>query len=482
MGAVKVLIAGEGSKTLDIAKSLASKNRAVTIVSKNGAEGEILENSTALRHDPGTVRLDSLGLAMGDQDVAIIVGDDPADLRRAIENLKTQVHAENLVVIASDETVRRDYPDLIVRTETSIYREEFHEMMKRIQARKRLAEIREIARKAEKVLVIIWGNPDPDAMASAFALKTLLEEDAKAFEIAYTGVLSRPENIAMADTLDIPMRRFSMELIMPGTSVFTVDAQPSFFRFDGPVAFDVVIDHHPKEEEPACKVADVRTTYGATSTILTEYFLHNRRKIPRRVATALFFGLKTDTNNLTRNVSEADIRAFRLLRNLSDENIIRTIELSQMPMEVLGIFDQAIARKKIGGKTLLAHIGDVKNTDYPVYIADFFMRISGISAVIVSARHEQKLVVIFRSNGLRIDIGRIAERVLGPYGTAGGHRTMARAELDLSEIRKEALSLSEDALERWLVAKLSPDLKGLQHLLPARERSKTRRLRVPEDT
>lgn len=467
---------------MDIARSLASKTRTVTILTRNGAAGESPDNTTVLHHDPGSVRLGSIPLSMGDQDVTIIVEDRPADLRRAVENLKNQVNTENLVVITSDEAAHSNYPNLIVRTETSIYREEFHELLKRMQNRKRFGEIRDIARNASKVLVIIWGNPDPDAMASAFALKTLLEEDAKQVEIAYTGVLSRPENIAMADTLDIPMRRFSMDLIAPGTSVFTVDAQPSFFRFDGPVSFDVVIDHHPKEEEPACRVADVRTTYGATSTILTEYFLHNQRKIPRRVATALFLGLKTDTNNLTRNVSEADIRAFRLLRSLSDENIIRTIELSQMPMEVLGIFDQAIAKKKIGGKTLLAHLGEVKNTDYPVYIADFFMRISGIAAVIVSTRHENKLVVIFRSNGLRIDIGRIAERVLGHYGTAGGHRTMARAELDLAKIREETITLSDDAIERWLIEKLSPDLKGLQQLLPARERTSTRRLRTPDET
>ena len=467
---------------MDIARSLASKNRSVSILSKALPDGAALpQNSAAYPGDPGATQLNALGLTMGDQDVAIIVEDDPQKLRAAVANLTPQVNAENLVVITADETIRRDHPDIILRSETSMYREEFHEMLKRIQARKKLVEIRDIARAAAKVLVIIWGNPDPDAMACAFALRTLLEGDVKAFEIAYTGVLERPENIAMADTLDIPLTRFSMDLITPGTSVFAVDAQPSFFRFDGPVSFDVVIDHHPKEEEPVCKVADVRTTYGATSTILTEYFLHNRRKIPRRVATALFYGLKTDTNNLTRNVSEADIRAFRLLRNLSDENLIRTIELSQMPMEVLGIFDQAIARKRIAGKTLLAHIGEVRNTDYPVHIADFFMRISGISVVVVSVRFENKLVVIFRSNGLRIDIGRVAERVLSSYGTAGGHRTMARAELDLPKIAAESGSTSDEAVERWLVEKLAPDLKGLQALLPPKERTRTVRFRIPEE-
>lgn len=459
------MIAGEGVKAADIARSLLSKNRKVFVVTADPPNGEPPAGPTELyREDPGSFRLKDRGLTMGDEDVAIIVEDRPRKLRRAVENLRPQVHRDNLVVITADETLRADFPDLIIRTENSIYREEFHEMMKRIQARKKVAQIQEIAAGAEKVLVIIWGNPDPDAMASAFALKVLTEEHARGYEITYTGELSRPENVAMAELLDIPMKPFTMDRITPGTSVWTVDAQPSFFRFDGPVSFEVIIDHHPREEEYKAKITDIRTTYGSTSSILTEYFVHTRRKIPRRVATALFLGLKTDTADLTRNVSEADIRAFRLLRNLADANLIRTIQLSQMPMEVLEIFDQAIAHKRIAGSCLLSHLGRVKNTDYAVYIADFFIRISGISVVIVSALHRGRLVIVFRSNGLNVDIGRVAEKTFAPYGTAGGHRTMARAELDAGRLKEEGVRQDEASIQRWLVDKLAPSIKGLQNL------------------
>jgi hypothetical protein len=152
-----------------------------------------------------------------------------------------------------------------------------------------------------------------------------------------------------------------------------------------------------------------------------------------------------------------------------------------MPMDVLAVFEAAMRNKKISGRVLAVHLGTVANADYAVYIADFFIRISGISLVMVSLAVREKFIVIFRSDGLRIDIGRIAERQLSGYGTAGGHRTMARAELDLSRVVPEAGSGDAEPLQGWLFRRLAPDIKGLQALLPGpgRGRSSSRRLRVP---
>jgi nanoRNase/pAp phosphatase (c-di-AMP/oligoRNAs hydrolase) len=272
----------------------------------------------------------------------------------------------------------------------------------------------------------------------------------------------------MVDYLQIPMRKFEPDMIQPGTAVFTVDAQPSFFRFDSPVNFDVVIDHHPKSEEPNSRIVDIRSSYGATATIMTEYYIHSRNKIPRRVATALWYGLKTDTNNLTRNVNEADIRAFRLLKTLADEDLIRTIELSQMPIEVLDTFNQAIASKEIAGEVLFSYLGTLSNPDYTVYVADFFLRLCTISVAITAGRADQKLIVIFRSDGFKHDVGKIASRVFEKYGTAGGHRTMARAELEWAKIEPELSDTSDAAIKDWLIGRLSTALRPLASMEPKR--------------
>jgi nanoRNase/pAp phosphatase (c-di-AMP/oligoRNAs hydrolase) len=328
-------------------------------------------------------------------------------------------------------------------------------MMRRARTRKKLERIRAIAREAEKVLVLLWGNPDPDCMASAVALGTLIHPSARRFEIAYTGELSRPENIAMARVLEIRMSKFAPDMIDDRTAVFTVDAQPAFFDLDPAPRFDAVIDHHPRKARNEAAVVDIRSSYGATATILTEYFQAFRRKIPRRIATALLYGLKTDTNNLTRNVSEADIRAFQTLRPLADPNAIRSIELEQLPADVLDVLAQAIAKRRAIDDWLVAYMGELSTPDYGVYVADLFIRTWGVAAAAVALRHRDKLIVILRSDGLKHEVGRIVERVFRGYGTAGGHRTMARAELDLDRITAETGNPRDWAVEAWLLQKLT---------------------------
>jgi hypothetical protein len=47
------------------------------------------------------------------------------------------------------------------------------------------------------------------------------------------------------------------------------------------------------------------------------------------------------------------------------------------------------------------------------------------------------------------------------YGSAGGHRTMARAELELSRLEAELREPSDVAIEDWLLKRLGTKLKSL---------------------
>ncbi len=189
----------------------------------------------------------------------------------------------------------------------------------------------------------------------------------------------------------------------------TVDAQPSFFQLDGSLRFDVIIDHHPLADLGTYRFADVRPTYGSTSTILTEYYQTSGARMSKKVATALYYGLKIDTGNLTRNVSDSDVAAFRYLRVRSDENLVRTIELSQLPVETLDHFGVAIANKKISKDVVFAYLGTIQNPDMCVHVADFFIKLAGVSWAAVACRSKDRVVVVFRSDGLRKHAGRMAE-------------------------------------------------------------------------
>jgi nanoRNase/pAp phosphatase (c-di-AMP/oligoRNAs hydrolase) len=423
--------------------------------------------------DPATVRFDPPHRPVETGDLVIVHEFEEAPLRAILDNLKSQSLKGQVMVFTPipSRPFAREFPEFLFRDESLIYKNELRELQRRAAGRQKVDALRNIA-KGKPLLTLIWGNPDPDAIASSFALHELAREAASESVIAYLGEFTRPENAAMVNVIKIPMRKFSFALLKPDTVLATVDAQPSFFHLDGNYRFDVVVDHHPLTDLGMPRFADVRPTYGSTSTIFTEYYQSAGLPMSKKIATALYYGLKVDTGNLTRNVSDADVAAFRYLRMRTDENMVRTIELTQLPVETLDFFAIAIANKRIRREVAFAYLGTIPNPDMCVHVADFFIKLTGISWTVVACRSKERVVVVFRSDGFRKHAGNLAEQLFTGYGTAGGHRTMARAELELPKILPELREPSDVAIEEWLLTRLGTRLKPLADELGPRAGSK----------
>jgi len=443
---MKIYILGRGHRIAQIREALGMSKLLASVITD----------------DPAAVRFEGPERTLSAGDFVIVAEYEEAPLRAILGNLRAQKLPATVMIFTSisTRTLVREFPEFIFRDEGLIYRNELRELQRRAAGIQRVESIRR-AVKGAPLVTLIWGNPDPDAIASAFALHELVQADAGPAVIAYTGEYTRPENIAMVNLLKITTCKYAPELVTSGTVMATVDAQPSFFNLDGRVNFDVIIDHHPLADLGTHRFADVRPTYGSTSTILTEYFQTSGTRMSKKVATALYYGLKIDTGNLTRNVSDSDVAAFRYLRVRSDENLVRTIELSQLPVETLDHFAVAIANKKISRDVVFAYLGTIQNPDMCVHVADFFIKLAGISWAAVACRSRDRVVMVFRSDGLRKHAGRMAEALFLEYGSAGGHRTMARAELDAARIQPELKETGDVAVEEWLLRRLATRLKPL---------------------
>ncbi|MBT6338049.1 MAG: phosphoesterase, partial [Desulfobacula sp.] len=64
----------------------------------------------------------------------------------------------------------------------------------------------------------------------------------------------------------------------------------------------------------------------------------------------------------------------------------------------------------------------------------------------------KKLIIIIRNDGLRKGAGNTAKEAFSGFGSAGGHKTMARAELDLNQVRKQVKSISKKNLGDWIIS------------------------------
>jgi len=288
----------------------------------------------------------------------------------------------------------------------------------------------------EDILGIII-NADPDSIASALALKRFFWRKVKNTLIYRINAIKRADNLALIKLLKIDqkhIRKLNNSMI---TKWAIVDSQPHHDEQFSRYQYDIIIDHHPLGPKFSGLFVDIKEDYGANSTIMTEYLRAARIKPSPRLATALFYGIKTDTDNFVRASTSNDINAFRYLYQYANMNIIKKIDSSEMTKKTLESFRTAMENLIFFKDRAFIHMGRVNDPDILVIIADFFLKMAEITWSIVSGIYGQKLIVIFRNAGFRLDAGRIAQKLFSENGSAGGHKGAARAEIPIHEISQE---------------------------------------------
>jgi len=306
-----------------------------------------------------------------------------------------------------------------------------------------------------------WGiimNADPDAIASALALKRLFWRKVRGVTLFHVNPIERADNLALIRLLKINMQRIRS---MKGRKInrwAIVDSQPHHHKRFMTHPFDIIIDHHPLGPPSKASFIDIKEEYGANSTILTEYLRSSKITPSPRLATALFYGIKTDTDNFVRESSPNDMNAFRYLYPIANMNTIKKIESSEMSRETLKHFRFAMEQVVFIKDIAYIDMKDVTHPDILVIIADFFMKLAEAEWSIVAGIYEDRLIVILRNAGFRGDAGKTAQRLFGGWGgSAGGHKTAARAEIPLKRLVGET---EDRSLPNRIILK---ELKRLRH-------------------
>ncbi len=325
-------------------------------------------------------------------------------------------------------------------------------------AKERLTEFLAVFDKEDEVLIIL--NADPDAIASALAVKKILRYHVKSVTIAYPNEIRRLSNLAMLDLLKIQTAKLRNIKVGDYSKKVILDSQPTHLpAFEG-IEFDAVIDHHPASRGWEAPYVDIRKDYGATASMMVEYLRAASLKPSVALATALYYAIKVDTNNFEKKTVPADAISFRYLYNIANHNLMRKIELSELRRSELNYFKTAFASYKISKRRLYVHVGRVRSPDVLVIIADFFKRVHDIAWVLVSGVHGERLVVIIRCDGYKKNAGTLATRVFGKLGVAGGHRQAARAEVPFKKLEIQSVDFDTATLMRLArkyLRQLDPD-------------------------
>ena len=349
------------------------------------------------------------------------------------------------------------------------------------RAKPKLERLRDLAKGKKTLLAQTHDFPDPDTIASALGLTWMLETlEGLETQIGYGGVIGRAENKAMIRVLKIPMRRTSDKDFEKFDLVALLDTQPEAGNHTCPPDRlpDIVVDHHFRREmigdEP--KFFDVGGGYGATSTKVVELVMASGLEPPVNVATALFYGVKTDTQNLGREASPADMAAYLYLVPRADNKLLAEIEHPQVPLDYFRVFNKALTRGKIYGNFIVSDLGEVYTPDLCAEVAERLLQVEGVKHALAVGWYEENLFLSLRTRlPKQKNAGRILHSIVcgAELGTAGGHGPMAGARIPVEGKSQRARADLRRRVVGQIVQAFGQDFRRFQRLVSPKEAAST---------
>lgn len=303
-------------------------------------------------------------------------------------------------------------------------------------SKRNLERLLRICGRRGRVLVLMQNNPDPDAIASALMVREIVRTRLhKSVTIGYGGVLGRAENRAMVHELKVDMHRVGPEDLSSYRTLCLVDTLP---RAGNNILFtsrpaDIVIDHHVPPKKPLCQslLSDIRPAYGATSTILYEYLVAAGIKPNPTLATAIFYGIESDTQDLGRETCDADLKTFQAVAMLADHKKLARIRRAPVSPDYFSKLRSGLTNAVVVGRTVITLIHGSKSPDMFAEVAELMLRLDGMRTSICYGPCGDVIHLSVRAIDARGNAAERVKRVVSRIGSGGGHRSMAGGQIPI---------------------------------------------------
>lgn len=295
--------------------------------------------------------------------------------------------------------------------------------------------------------------PDPDAISSAFGLQKLLKSRGIEATICYKGKIDRYNTLKLIEILGIELA--NLEDIDASLDemdeVILVDAQKGNSNIIDMTGTEIIcIDHHPIYEKGNYRFTDIRPQIGACATMIAQYFFENHIPMDAETATALSYGIRCDTDRLSRGTSKLDIEMLYRMYDISDQTTIQMLENRELYFEDLMAYSKAIENIRVFDKVSFASTGENCPEALIASVSDFMLALVEVEFSVVYSIQKNGIKLSVRSEGGGYDAGRIISKALHGIGNGGGHAAMAGGFIPLTGREDQVKNLIAMVQERIL--------------------------------
>ncbi|HUT31066.1 MAG TPA: DHH family phosphoesterase [Sedimentisphaerales bacterium] len=310
-------------------------------------------------------------------------------------------------------------------------------MRKVNRTKSNLARLTGLLKGKSSLLIVMQDNPDPDAIGAAVALKELANRTAGlSCSLAYGGAIGRAENRELVNYLGLNFRPFTEVKPEQFDLVALLDTQPGTGNNPLPAGMlpHIVIDHHPISKiTRRVAFTDIRSRCGATSTLLWQYLCAARVVPDIPTATALLYGILSDTQDIGRDVTQADIEAMEALYPLANKRMLRQIQHGRVPDAYYQMLAAALAGTRTYANCAVCDLGDVDNADMMGEVADLLLRHERLSWTLCYGVYAGRMLLSLRTQDTQRRADEIIRRIVRGIGTGGGHASMAGGQIPLDK-------------------------------------------------
>jgi nanoRNase/pAp phosphatase (c-di-AMP/oligoRNAs hydrolase) len=330
-----------------------------------------------------------------------------------------------------------------------------------------------ILEEARSVTFVSHVHPDPDSLGSMLGLAYLVETAlGKTTRLVQDGLISRAENRAMVELLDldlIPIEEVTSSL---DDAVVMVDSQPNTGRhsFGGDMPLCAVIDHHDTPGQlDDIPFVDVRRGLGATCSIVTSYLMEQDMEVPERLATGLLYGIETELSGYPREASSLDDGALLYLYPLADKDLLARIRNARLPQSYFECILQALQSSFVYDHLIVSWVNDLPQPELAAEVVDFLIRFEEVDWAVCAGVYQDQLVLSVRTAMRGSRAGEVLRQVVGKLGKAGGHDRRAGGTIQLPSTSPSAVEEIQSELRRRLLKALHIDDCRGQRLVSLRE-------------
>lgn len=343
---------------------------------------------------------------------------------------------------------------------------------RKARGKPRAAKLVKLLADKRNVLITTHEHPDPDALASALGLSTLLQTILKDVKItvAIKGKISGGVNAKFIQEADLKLSPWDEAGLKDFDAILLVDVQPQF-AFN-PLPADVtpigVVDHHRGKHghKLNCPFCDVRTDVGATASIIFSYFMELEIPIKPALGATLLYAIESDLAGAAGQPGELDNIALSSLTLIADPRKLYQMRYVDLPQSYYLAYHSALDNATYAENALMSHLDTLDSLEQPAVMADFLLRFDQVQWALVTAKVDSKLVLSLRTSA-KESAADVMRRLLRNIGEGGGHRTKAGGFVKLETGSAEEIDKVRKVLwRRYLRAVGAKPARG-QKLIPA---------------